>query len=147
MKWCSFGPNHCRIGTVELIQIFESSHGSIFESTMYQVHIEHEFGSGLGHYYRVQIALLDPNRCHMQPYTHEKGDGDNESHQPTCTYTLIQTPMHALKHTNTTHTYIYPRIQPCMHCTHLYTYIHTNINILDTLHTYLHTHTFTQPYT
>ena len=114
---------------------------------MYQVHIEHEFGSRLGHYYRVQIALLDPNRCYMKPYTHEKGDGDNESHPPTCTYTLIQTPTHALKHTHTYkhHTYLHiPTIHPCMHVYTMYTldaYTHACTYTQNTPPTYANTHT------
>ena len=80
----------------ELVQIFESSRASVFESPVYWVHNEHN----------LNIAQTSPNRCNTQLYVHK--------YTNTNIYTQLFIHIYTLTCMYTTYTYILTHI----HYTH-----------------------------
>ena len=124
----------------ELVQIFGSSHELVSELSLYRVHNEHEFRSGLGLLLPVRIARTSTQCCNMQP-THTM----IYIHVRTHTYTTY---MHVLMHTPKHTQYIYIHVYNTLLCTHI---IHHNAhaNICTNMpiiywHIQIHAHAHTQ---
>jgi len=111
----------------EPVRISESSHGSVFEFSVYRVHNEHGSGLGPALLLPVQSARTSSQRYNTHPNTH-----NIYIYRHTHSYILIHT------HTHITYIYnIYSHANKHKYNLHIYIPKHTN---LTQTHTHTHSH-------
>ena len=112
----------------ESVWISGSSHGSVFESSVYRVHNGYKSESDPGLLLPVQIARTSLYHCNIQPNTYVDINTclHTSVYTHMCTPTYIHIPVYT--YIRITHTHTYPHIH-----THFYTHKHT-------LNTFTHSH-------